>query len=484
MKATVRTLVTAALFSLVVVGTATAQDEEPAKTALLIANSEYTSFGRLSNPVPEARELAAALESIGFQTHVVVDAGREEMLDAIYDFEQVVRDRGGIALFHYGGHGVQVDGDNFLIPATADIPDERRVVTRAVDVKEIMSGLDASGAETNIVILDACRNNPLPETSGRSAARGLSVVGFKPRNSLVVYSAQPGKVAIDGLFTPTLTRNITTPGASITEVLQQVRREVSEASGGEQLPGNYDELLTPVYLASRSQPEPTVAVPEPAQQVASASAPTITVRRSTGSLVVTTEVAGSLVIDGTTIVEMSAGERIELDNIVTGDRSISVVDDRGDTLASRTVRVTEDQTATVTVAPDPVVAQADAQAARVAQQARDEAAAAAETERSVRTSTDAPEPLPAQPLSPPAPNRALRIGAWGSIAAGAVSAGVGVLSYFAGANAYEQYQEATTADEAEFFRRRTSLFANLFMIGISVGAGGLVTGPVLLMAGE
>mgnify|MGYP006278236645 CR=1 FL=1 len=224
-----------------------AQDQ--AKTALLIANGDYAHFGSLATPVPEARALGAALETIGFDVTIVENANREAMLDAVFLFETKLEQRGGIALLHYGGHGVQVAGKNYLIPADADIPDERRVSTRAVDVSEIMAALDASNSRTNIVILDACRNNPLPQTSGRSATRGLSVVEFRPRNSLIVYSAQPGSVAEDGLFTPALVRNITTPGLSISEVLLRVRREVSDASAGDQLPGSYVELLEPVYLA-------------------------------------------------------------------------------------------------------------------------------------------------------------------------------------------------------------------------------------------
>jgi len=152
------------------------------KTALLIANAKYANFGSLATPVKEARELRDTLKSIGFQVTLVENGSRESMMEAIADFEDSLKKRGGVAFFHYGGHGLQVAGKNYLIPSDAEIPDERRVETRAVSVDEIMSALDAARTGTNIVVLDACRNNPLPAQSGRSASRGLSTVSFKPKN--------------------------------------------------------------------------------------------------------------------------------------------------------------------------------------------------------------------------------------------------------------------------------------------------------------
>lgn len=223
-----------------------------AKEALLIANSEYTNFGKLPNPIPDARKLAASLRQIGFQVVIVEDADREKMLDAIGDFEKRLKASRGIAFFHYGGHGVQVDGSNYLIPANADIPDEKRVSTRAVDLGEVMSALDASGSVANIVVLDACRDNPLP-ASTRSATRGLSVVQSKPKNSIIIFAAEAGSKAEDGLFTPILADAITTPGRTISDVVMQVRREVNVKSGGTQTPGEYNQLFNPIVLNGFSQ---------------------------------------------------------------------------------------------------------------------------------------------------------------------------------------------------------------------------------------
>jgi len=242
-----------------------------AKEALLIANAEYTHFGKLPNPIPDARKLADSLRQIGFQVALVENADREQMLDALGSFEERLKASRGIAFFHYGGHGVQVNGRNYLIPANADIPDEKRVATRAVELDEVMTALDASGSAANIVVLDACRDNPLPATT-RSATRGLSVVQAKPKNSIIIYAAEAGSKAQDGLFTPILANAITAPGRSITDVVMQVRRQVNEQSGGTQTPGEYNQLFDPIVLNGDSQlpppPQPAATPYQPPQIVA------------------------------------------------------------------------------------------------------------------------------------------------------------------------------------------------------------------------
>jgi hypothetical protein len=207
----------------------------------------------LPNPISDARQLGDVLRQIGFNVQVVENASREGMLDALGSFEERLKASRGIAFFHYGGHGVQVDGRNFLIPADADIPDEKRVATRAVDVDEIMGALDASGSSVNVVVLDACRDNPLPATSTRSATRGLSVVAAKPKNSIIIYAAEAGNKAQDGLFTPTLAKALAVPGRPISEVMTDVRREVYERSGGSQTPGEYNQLFEQVILADEGR---------------------------------------------------------------------------------------------------------------------------------------------------------------------------------------------------------------------------------------
>jgi hypothetical protein len=221
------------------------------KEALLIANGEYSHFGKLPNPVTDARLLVKSLQQIGFKVTLLENASRESMLEALQSFQDSLKVSHAVALFHYGGHGVQVDGHNYLIPADADIPDERKVTTRAVDLDEVMSTLDSSSSIANVVILDACRDNPLPATTTRSATRGLTVVQSKPKNSLIIFAAEAGSRANDGLFTPTLANAITRPGKSLSQIMKDVRKEVFQKSNGTQTPGEYDQLFEDLYLYSQ-----------------------------------------------------------------------------------------------------------------------------------------------------------------------------------------------------------------------------------------
>ncbi|MCX6965322.1 MAG: SUMF1/EgtB/PvdO family nonheme iron enzyme [Verrucomicrobia bacterium] len=222
--------------------------KKPPKEALLIANGKYSHFAGLAHPGADASKLSAALEQLGFRVRVVRDGSREQMLDAISEFERGLRNTGAIAFFHYGGHGVQVDGKNYLLPADADIPDERRVATRAVALDEVMTAMDAAAARASIIVIDACRDNPLPAGSGRNLARGLSVVGLKPKNSIVIYAAEAGSKALDGLFTPILANSLQQKGRTINQIMISVRSEVYAKSSGQQTPGEYNQLFEELIL--------------------------------------------------------------------------------------------------------------------------------------------------------------------------------------------------------------------------------------------
>ena len=226
----------------------TAMGAAPPKEALLIANGKYSHFAGLAHPETDAEKLGAALEGLGFRVRVVRDGNREEMLEAISEFERELRNTGAIAFFHYGGHGVQVDGKNYLLPADADIPDERRVATRAVALDEVMTAMDAAAARASIIVIDACRDNPLPAGSGRNLARGLSVVGMKPKNSIVIYAAEAGSKALDGLFTPILASALQQKGRTIDQIMKSVRSEVYAKSNGQQTPGEYNQLFEDLFL--------------------------------------------------------------------------------------------------------------------------------------------------------------------------------------------------------------------------------------------
>ena len=307
---------------------------EEARNALLIANGEYSHFSGLSEPVKEAENLRTALEQIGFTVKIVKNASLEVMNDALSDFEATLKESGGTGFFHYGGHAVQVEGKNYLIPSTADIPDERRVKTRALNVDEVMNSMSA---DTNIVILDSCRNNPLPAGSGRSATRGLVISSVRPKNSIIVYSAEAGCTAQDGVFTPVLTKEITRKDVSLQAMLINVRKEVQRLTNGAQIPGEYSQMTDIVYLAGKNE------------QIASVSA----VHPATGELLVTSGVDGDVYLDGEKTGSVTASKPFLQRNIPSGIYQVMLHSSIGESM--KIVSINENETATINFETEQVI---------------------------------------------------------------------------------------------------------------------------------
>lgn len=307
------------------------------RNALLIANGKYSHFSSLSEPIKEAENLCAALEQIGFSVKIVKNASLEEMNDALSDFEATLKKSGGTGFFHYGGHAVQVAGKNYLIPSTAEIPDERRVSTRALNVDEVMNSM---AADTNIVILDSCRNNPLPAGGGRSASRGLVLSSVKPKNSIIVYSAEAGCTAQDGIFTPVLTKEITRKDVSLQAVLINVRKEVQRLTDGAQTPGEYSQMTDIVYLAGKSAAAKPLPLPQEHGMTAHAA---------TGSLKVSSVIAGDIFLDGVQSGTVRAFGTFVLNEIPAGMYKVEI---RGAQNYFQNVIIKENETAQVRFEPE------------------------------------------------------------------------------------------------------------------------------------
>ena len=241
------------LFLFAFVGFAFAKE---AKNALLIANGSYgRDFGALKQPVPEAIDLKAALESVGFSVTLIKDADLNSMRKALKTFKSKVQLQGGIAFFHYGGHAVQVNGINYLIPLGAELEDEQDAAYNCLNIDDLM---DSMQGDSNVIVLDSCRNNPFSNASHRGGAtRGLAAVKHKPTNSIIVYSAEAGSTAQDGVFTPTLTKYITEKNTTFSDILITVRQEVHIKTGGLQEPGEYRKLTAPIYIGGIDNTAPT-----------------------------------------------------------------------------------------------------------------------------------------------------------------------------------------------------------------------------------
>lgn len=224
------------------------------RLALVIGNSNYgNEMGRLPNPANDAALMAKALKSVGFETITLIDADQKKLKRGISDFGTRLQEMGSEAtgLFFYAGHGLQVKGTNYLVPVNADIRSEADVDLEAVSADTILTQMEFAGARVNIVILDACRNNPLAR-GFRSVTRGLAKMDA-PTGSFIAYSTAPGDVAADGTganspYTAALAASMTTPGKGIEEMFREVRGAVLEKTGKTQTPWESSSLTAPFYF--------------------------------------------------------------------------------------------------------------------------------------------------------------------------------------------------------------------------------------------
>jgi hypothetical protein len=241
------------------------------KYALVIGNGAYESISRLSNPVNDANDIKAALEGMGFQVDLLTNATLGRMEDAAVQLKNRLRNSpGSYGFFFYAGHGVQSRGQNYLIPTDADIKSESFLRDRAFNLQILYEELEQAGNALNIIVLDACRNNPFGWS--RSGTRGLSVVIEQPSGSIIVYATGAGQAAADGtgrngLFTGQLLKNLSMD-VEVKELFNRTGLEVLKASGGKQRPAVYNTFFGQAFLLPEHREntvvvDPVVPPPEP-----------------------------------------------------------------------------------------------------------------------------------------------------------------------------------------------------------------------------
>lgn len=223
--------------------------------ALVIGNAAYAT-APLLNSANDAAAVARVLERAGFNVDLKLNASQKQMHDAVTAFGDKLKN-GGAGLFYFAGHGVQIKGRNFLLPvaaASADIRREDEVPYKALDVQQILDKMDTAKNRINMVVLDACRDNPFAAItrSTRGAGGGLSQVDA-PIGSLIAFATAPGSVASDGknangLYTQHLLANIERPGTPIEEVFKRVRLGVRLDSNGSQVPWESTSLEGDFYF--------------------------------------------------------------------------------------------------------------------------------------------------------------------------------------------------------------------------------------------
>jgi len=206
--------------------------------ALVIGNSHYSQLPSLINPKNDAKDISQSLSKLGFSIDLLMDADQETIEGKIVEFGRKLT-AGGVGLFYYAGHGIQSKGHNYLIPANAQLRSEKDLRYKAVDVGQVLSEMENANNGFNIVILDACRNNPLA-SQFRSASRGLTRINA-PRGTLVAFATGPGEAAEDGkgrngTFTKYFLEALKISDISIEQTFKTVLKNVDKETKGRQTP--------------------------------------------------------------------------------------------------------------------------------------------------------------------------------------------------------------------------------------------------------
>lgn len=208
------------------------------RVAVVIGNAAY-AMGPLANAGKDAGAMSALLREMGFQVVTVQDAGKARMHAALDEARGLLQGRQGVGLFYYAGHGLQLDWRNYLLPVDAHLRQAADVPAQALDVQAVLDSFKAAGTAMNILVLDACRDNPFGKTA---TAKGLAPLDAPP-GTFFAYATAPGHVADDGseqdgngLYTRFLLKEMKRPEAHIEDVFKRVRLQVRQASGGRQIP--------------------------------------------------------------------------------------------------------------------------------------------------------------------------------------------------------------------------------------------------------
>ncbi len=250
------------------------QAADESRVALVIGNSAY-EVSPLKNPENDARLMAEALREQGFEVIEVVNGTRRDRRLAMIEFGDLLL-AGGVGLFYYAGHGVQVGGENYLVPVNAVIDREEHVEIESINVNQVLGRMGGARNRLNIVILDSCRNNPYAR-SFRSAPAGLAQM-LAPTGTYIGYATAPGEVATDGdgahsPFTQALVNRIGEPGLPLEGLFKQVRLDVQEATGGKQVPWTSSSITGEFFFAPPApvaQEAPKAAEPSPEEDAATA----------------------------------------------------------------------------------------------------------------------------------------------------------------------------------------------------------------------
>jgi hypothetical protein len=235
------------------------------RVALVVGNSAYAHANALTNPVNDAGDMAKALTEVGFEVILGLDLSKSAFDGKVREFARAL-EKADVALFFYAGHGLQASGRNHLVPVDAKLQVERDLDFEAILLDFVLKQmeLDREG-KTNIVFLDACRDNPLARNLARSMGTRSAAIGQGLAQvqtgvgTFIAYSTQPGNVALDGEgrnspFTAALTKGLSLPDRNLTAVMIEVRKDVLAATAGKQVPWDHSALTGDFYFQLAAAP--------------------------------------------------------------------------------------------------------------------------------------------------------------------------------------------------------------------------------------
>ena len=229
---------------LLALGSAQAQAPIDLRVALVIGNAAYVA-APLANPINDAKAMSAALRAMGFVVVEAHDASKAQMQAALGEAARLLKGKNAVGMLYYAGHGLQLDWRNYMLPVDVELRGAADVPVQTVDVQAVLEAFRASGNRMNILVLDACRDNPF---AGTASGKGLAQMDAPPK-TLLAYATAPGNVAEDGsaasgngLYTQHLVHEIKQPGAKIEDVFKRVRLQVRRESEGRQVPWELTSL--------------------------------------------------------------------------------------------------------------------------------------------------------------------------------------------------------------------------------------------------
>jgi hypothetical protein len=247
------------------------------RIALVIGNDEYRAVPKLANAVHDAQAMRGALEGAGFQVQIATNVTREG-IDAAVDKFIAAINPGDIALFYYSGHAVQVGGENYISPVDLVAANEVQVRNRSFKVSEVIEEMESRGADLQIAVLDACRNNPFARERSIGGGQGLAAMNVG-RGTFLAYATAPGKTSDDnssdrnGLYTTHLLKALAQPGLSLEQVFKQASADVQAASNGKQIPWISSSVQGDFYFRPPAPPPPPEVKPVQAAPQQNISAP-------------------------------------------------------------------------------------------------------------------------------------------------------------------------------------------------------------------